>query len=348
MLTTPTHPDVTGRLDTARAGALLDHVVATAREYDQPVHAESPGRVELDTGIGRIRLRANDRALHIRISAATEANAFMLRESVVARIEGVDAALLGGLAWSDALPERDLPPNFRAGRVVGVAPLGPAFWRLEVEAPDLAAFAREGIHLRLVLPPRGRPPAWPGVDASGRVRWPEGPDAPHVAVYTIRRVDPETGRMTLDAYRHGRGPTCAWLAHARPGDAVGLMGPGGGWMPDARHLTLAGDETALPAIARILEDAAPGTTGTALLETADRAGELPVAAPPGIALHRLSRAAGERLEDALDALPLGPEGARHVWFAAEKRRAGPVRRRLREERGLARGEVTVAGYWVDR
>ncbi len=349
MVTSPSgHPDVTGRLATRRAGLVLDQVVAACHEIDYPVRDARPRAVALDTGIGVIHFTARPAELGIRIAADSAANAFMLRESVLARIEALDPALVPAVAWSAPLPGPGLPPNFRVARVLGVTAPCPSFRRVEISAPDLAPFARDGLHLRLALPPAGRRPVWPGIDAAGRTRWPSGPDALHIAVYTIRRVDPAAGTMTVDAFHHGRGATCAWIDAARPGDPLGLVGPGGGWYPRAPHLTLAGDETALPAIARILDAAAPGTTGTALVEVDDAGAAPPIQAPPGIALRLLSRARGECLEDDLARLDLGPAGGRHVWFAAEKARAQAMRRHLRDARGLQSAESTVAGYWVDR
>lgn len=344
----PVFPDIIGRLRTDRAEALLDGVVEACLSYDMPVADARPVRVDLESGMGRIRLLAGEADLRIRISAASAANAFMLRESVVARIEGVDAGLLPALRWTGDLPADGLPPNFRIGHVCSVERCGPLFWRLSIEAADLAPFARDGLHLRLALPRRGRSPVWPRVDASGRIRWPEAPDDLHVAVYTIRSVDPAAGILTVDVFRHGRGPTCAWLSEARAGDAVGLLGPGGGWLPEARHLTLAGDETAFPAIARILEEADPATTGTALLEMTQAGDCPPFKTPPGVDVRILSRAAGESLERELERADLGQPPDRHVWFAAEKRRATAMRRVLREHRGVARDESYVAAYWADQ
>lgn len=344
----PGFSDVIGHVATGRAAALLDGVVDACRSYDMPVTDARPARVEVETGMGRIQLAAGAADMAIRISASSAANAFMLREAVVARIEEVDATLLPGLRWSGALETDGLPPNFRAGRVRSVEAAGPLFWRLVIEAADLVPFARDGLHMRLALPRRGREPVWPRVDAAGRTRWPEAPDDLHVAVYTIRGVEPASGTLTVDAFRHGRGPTCAWLGEASAGDPVGILGPGGGWLPDARHLTLAGDETAFPAIARILGEADPATTGTVLLEAAHGLDCPPVKAPPGVVVRVLCRASGERLERELERVDLGPAASRHVWFAAEKRRATAMRRVLRDHRGVTRDESYVAAYWVDQ
>jgi NADPH-dependent ferric siderophore reductase len=80
----------------------------------------------------------------------------------------------------------------------------------------------------------------------------------------------------------------------------------------------------------------------------DHAAECPdIAAPPGLAVHRLERSAGQTLEHALASADLGPAGARHVWFAAEKRRASAMRQFLRQKRNVDRAESYVAAYWSD-
>ncbi len=60
-----------------------------------------------------------------------------------------------------------------------------------------------------------------------------------------------TVSIAVDFVHHGdEGVAGPWAAAARPGDTIGLFGPGGGYAPNPaadRHL-LAGDTSALPAI----------------------------------------------------------------------------------------------------
>ncbi|MBP0645057.1 siderophore-interacting protein, partial [Mycobacterium tuberculosis] len=54
--------------------------------------------------------------------------------------------------------------------------------------------------------------------------------------------------------------------NAKPGGIVGMTGPGGGSVEDAGRYLLVGDETALPAIGRILETLPAGAEATVILE----------------------------------------------------------------------------------
>ena len=90
------------------------------------------------------------------------------------------------------------------------------------------------------------------------------PGAPHVRTYTVRRIDRDGTALDVDLVAHGTtSPSARWLAQVRPGDPLTVLGPDemsagrlGGieWRPGAASsILIAGDETALPAIAGIVE-----------------------------------------------------------------------------------------------
>jgi NADPH-dependent ferric siderophore reductase len=117
----------------------------------------------------------------------------------------------------------------------------------------------------------------------------------------------------------------------------------------AGWLLLAGDETALPAISRILAAADPGARGIALLEVAGPEEEQPLSAPPGVDVRWLHRSGAEPGEDllteAVAALPR-PEGEDlFAWVGAESATVRAVRADLRGRWGLRRGEHHAIGYW---
>ena len=334
----------TGRIGIEDPVAFLSRVAAYCETYDLPFEGTRSERLTITTEIGAIDMRASRDGLSVDLAAPNDGALHMLRETVATQLDLLDPARVSMLGWHGDIAPGRFPPNFRLATVLSVTALGRSFWRLEVGGDDLTPFAHGGLHLRLALPTRGASAAWPILNQRGRTEWPS-PDDLHVAVYTVRSIDPVTSRTVIDIFRHAGGRTCDWISAARSGEEIGMIGPGGGWYPDADHLVIAGDETALPAIARILDHAAPDTTGTAIVEVNGAFDYPPLTVPPGMTLRILDRSQGSDLETALAEADLGADGARHVWFAAEKSRAAAVRHDLRARRGVARSESYVTGYW---
>ena len=333
-----------GQFRIAEPRAFLERVARYCEAYDLPVDALRTGALEIRTDLGAIRMQSVRGGLSIQLTAPNDGALHTLRETVAFQIEMLEPDCQAALDWHGEIAQGRLPPNFRVAQVVSVAALGRSFWRLVVEGDDLQPFARDGMHIRLALPARGTPPRWPHLNERGRTVWP-APEDLHVAVYSVRDFDVRTGRLTIDIFRHAGGRTSDRVGSATRGEALGLIGPGGGWFPDADHLVIAGDETALPAISRILENAGGHVIGTASVEIEGAFDCPPLSAPPGMTLRVLDRADGSSLEAALAEVDLGAEGARHIWIAAEKGRCAAIREDLRDRRGVTRRESYVTGYW---
>ena len=79
---------------------------------------------------------------------------------------------------------------------------------------------------------------------------------PELRWYTIRSLRPDVREIDVGFVLHGdAGPGSRWAGAARPGDEVGFRAGKATYVPpdgDGRRL-LAADETALPALAAILE-----------------------------------------------------------------------------------------------
>jgi NADPH-dependent ferric siderophore reductase len=215
---------------------------------------------------------------------------------------------------------------------------------------DPAAVAALQPTVNVLVPRVGDPsPRWPALARDGRIVWPTGSHGISLRSYTARRQDPATGEVDVDFVLHGDGPAAAWAAAAGPGALLGVGGSGPLGFTPAPTLLLAADETALPAVSRILAEVPPQTRGIALLEVADAAEEQPLAAPSGVELrwlHRDGTPPGEStlLVDAVAALDR-PDGAVFAWVAAESATVRAVRADLRGRWGLSRAEHHAIGYW---
>lgn len=327
-----------------------EEVEAFARNLSEfcKTHVTPDRVVTVDLGAGGIELRWSGNEAAIRLEAALEAGLQNLRDTLAHMLDTVREGLSANLRWE---AEGDLagrlPPNFRLGRVRHARRIAPRFTRLRIEAEDLAYLNQTGLHLRLLQPKDPENPLWPRLLPNGRTGWP-GAGHLHMPVYTIRRIDPGAGWLDVNVFLHGNGPTCAWAQAVRPGVAVGLSGPGGGWLPQGRHLCLGGDETALPVIARILEQAAPDSHGVALIEVGDAAEIQPVSAPAGVELVWMVRHRDPGLRESFTRAAARAHAAdpgAEILFGGEKDDALAIRAALRESFGRLPGTISTSAYW---
>ena len=202
-------------------------------------------------------------------------------------------------------------------------------------------------HVKLFFPPPGASrPVLPTVTEQGIAFDPSLP-RPVARDYTPRHYNRAANELDIEFVLHGEGPAVSWARNARVGDALGLGGPrGSAILPEGLDwLLLIGDETALPAIARRLEEATPGERILAVMEV-DSADAIPEIATQARAdLTWLRRDAGEGgLPEAVERLGL-PGGEGFAWAAGEYAAIRRVRQRLIEVQGLDRQRIRASSYW---
>jgi len=226
--------------------------------------------------------------------------------------------------------------------------------RITLGGGALAGFPsdRQGSHVKVFIPRPGQhKPALPQLTENGPL-WPPADERPFARTYTIRRFNADKGELDVDFVLHGdHGPASAWANNAKPGDWIGIAGPGGrGPIPaDADWYLLVGDETAIPAISAHLETLPATARGVALIEVANAAEEQQISYQAEITLtwlHRNGVAAGQssQLIDAVRQVEWR-EGSPFAWVAAEAKATQAVRNYLRQERGLARSQVEATPFW---
>ncbi len=166
----------------------------------------------------------------------------------------------------------------------------------------------------------------------------------------MRSWDAEARELTVDFVVHGdEGLAGPWAAAAKPGEEIHFLGPGGAYLPEAGadwHL-LAGDESALPAIAASLARMPEGARVHAFIEVAgpEERQELTVPAGAEITwLHRDGAPVGRELVAAVRALDF-PAGRVQAFVHGEAGFVKELRRLLRVERGIPREDLSISGYW---
>jgi NADPH-dependent ferric siderophore reductase len=245
---------------------------------------------------------------------------------------------------------RRAPPPFKQVEVRKVEPVTPRLARVTLTGPALEGYeaAEPAASVRLLLPER----------ESGElvmVQWtgnefllPDG-RRPAIRTFTPLTFDGDAHSLDLEIVLHGSGRASDWARTAQTGAPAALSGPGRGYAvdADAPAFFLAGDETALPAIAQLLASLPSDTPVDVHVE---------IGAPEArLALDDHPRASVTWYDSVPDAPPGSAlvaavhaaeivDGAR-VWAAGEAAAMQRIRRYMFEERGIARPLTTVRGYW---
>ncbi|MFT4229013.1 MAG: siderophore-interacting protein [Microbacterium sp.] len=259
-------------------------------------------------------------------------------------------------------PEAIFPITTRRLAVLRVADVTPGMRRVTIGGPALAAHVADNgapvaafrspgwdDEFKLVLPDPVTGAFTAPVQADGTLDWPPGAFS-DTRTYTVRRWDEAAGEIDIDVVRHGAGPATTWAYRCAPGDPIHIAGPKMAFgIPDVEWMLVAGDETALPAIARLLEELPAGRRADVFIEVGqqDHIQDLRTRADAEITwLSRGGRPAGTTtlLFDALRAAPWRSDDV-FVWVAGETLTLVPIRRWLRGDKGLAKERVEVAGYW---
>lgn len=330
------------------AARMIDHLA----EHDIAFENRD-GLMVAKLPFGTSSLAVEPDALKIRVEADDKGNLEMLRSVVASHVIEFAGDIALTIVWSGHESDGGTLANFREVRLKAAITLTPHMRRLTFTGDNIARFVNDDeLHVRLYFPPEGlAKPEWPWPAPDGRILWPEPDRRPATRYYTIRRIDLQTREIDIDFVVHDHaGPGSAFAVNAKAGAICGMAGPLGRGIRPARWLLLAGDETALPAIARTLEKLPATATGQTFIEVADRSEEVPLVAPSGVAirwLHRADRPAGttQLLIDAVKAVQWPDHGEVFAWVACEAQALKALRNHLRDERKLSRDQHLAVAYW---
>ncbi len=214
--------------------------------------------------------------------------------------------------------------------VVRVDTLSPHFRSVTFKGEALADFNSASFddHVKFIL------------DAGAGV----GGASPVMRDYTPRRFDRAARELTIEFALHGDGPAANWSAQVQPGQRATIAGPRGSFIIplDYDWHLFAGDETALPAISRRLEELPAGARAIVLAQVDDPADRREFASAANVTVQWLGH--GDELIAALRSLDL-PPGEGYAWCAGEARVVAELRRILVSEKGHDRHAIRAAAYW---
>lgn len=241
------------------------------------------------------------------------------------------------------------PLRVRRLQVLHRRHLSPHFVRIGLGGQELQGFVSASFddHLKLMLPSTPDAELVLPVAGPDGISLPPGAPRPLMRDYTPRHYNAAAGELLIDFALHDGDATAAgWASRAQPGQAVGIGGPRGSFVIPLDwdwHL-LIGDETALPAIARRLEELPAGARAIVLVETSDPADRLPLDTRAELHTHWLQRGAGDSLAEAVRRLRL-PPGEGYAWAAGEAAAIAATRQVLVGTHGLPKERIRASAYW---
>ena len=228
--------------------------------------------------------------------------------------------------------------------VLRVVDITPRMRRITLGGPELAGFISLGSddHVKLMFPQNAAEQAAlesPGFNIKG-----DGPQ-PAMRDYTPRRYNLDTGELDIDFVLHGDGPASTWAAQAAPGQHLYIGGPRGSMIvPDMfDSYLLIGDETALPAIGRRLEELPAGRRVLAVIEIDNPAERQALHSAAEVEVIWVVRGRDDLLETVRN-LKL-PGGTLYSFVATETKLSRQLRRVLLDTHQVDEAFLKAVAYW---
>ncbi|MBV4506009.1 siderophore-interacting protein [Pseudomonas sp. BW13M1] len=226
--------------------------------------------------------------------------------------------------------------------VLRVTELTPRMRRITLGGAELAGFTSVGTddHIKLLFALTAEEQQ--AIDARNLGR--DGGARPTMREYTPRRIDLVNNQLDIDFVLHGDGPASTWAAQAAPGQTLDIAGPRASMVvPDIfDSYLLIGDETAIPAIARRLEELPAGRQVLAVIQIEDEQERQALTSKAQVEVIWVRRHQEDVLER-LKHLAL-PQGRLYGWVALEKTLTRQAKALLLEK-GVSEDTLKAAAYW---
>ncbi|HVK51490.1 MAG TPA: siderophore-interacting protein [Pseudoxanthomonas sp.] len=174
---------------------------------------------------------------------------------------------------------------------------------------------------------------------------------PEMRDYTPRLYDADANTLIVDFVIHEGGVASAWAEQAEPGQTIEIGGPRGSRIirGDIAEWLFIGDEAAIPAMARFVEELPATARATLLVSIHDDADRQAFESAASIDVRWQLRGEQSPSDVALlDAAlaEFAPKPGCFVWVATEVQVARALRRSLIERHTVSARWIKVAGYWT--
>ncbi|MER5259359.1 siderophore-interacting protein [Streptomyces sp. NPDC002855] len=257
------------------------------------------------------------------------------------------------------------PYHFFDVHVLRTEYVTPSMIRVALGGADLARMASAGRdqRIKVFLPHPGQDaPVLPDTTGGDAADWYADwcaldPDVRGIMrTYTTRELRRDPDELIVDFAVHGAtpspsdGPATSWARSAGPGARIGVLAPiedeNGAYdfrpPQDTDWVLLTADESALPAVAAILETLPPATPTRVWIEVHDLADQQELPTKADAEITWLTQEGST--PSAIRAAEL-PSGTPYAWVTGESATVKAVRRHLVSDRAFDRKRISFSGYW---
>lgn len=235
-----------------------------------------------------------------------------------------------------------MKPKLRLTQVHTVQDLGPHMRRIVLRGDDLKDFpvGQESAHVKVIVPQPGE--TKPKLEFNfGAKKW--------IRSYTVRAFDAKQHRLTIDfSVNNHSGIVADWAVQARPGDYLGIGGPGPVKHTDFSadwHL-IVGDFSALPALAATIEKLPTNSKGYVLAQVPTVQDQQHIDIPPNMNFQWIVNSDVSRNEllkhiqkiDWMDGQPA-------IFIASEESQMKAMHGYVKTQPGYTTAKTYASGYW---
>ncbi|MBA4696213.1 MAG: siderophore-interacting protein [Legionella sp.] len=205
-------------------------------------------------------------------------------------------------------------------------------------------------HVKLFFPEPGQSkPRLPHFNPNGSLNT-SGLGNTAIRDFTPRNYNKDKNELEIQFFIHAddvgeHGPAARWAINAKPGDLIGVGGPKGSLIIPAEleWFLMLGDETALPAISRRLEELPATAVVTVMVETACIQAPVHFKTQAKLNTHWVDKNSHTLFQSFSEwALP---KGDGFIWAAGEFSSLKPIYNQLVQANTLDKSRFKISSYW---
>ncbi len=245
----------------------------------------------------------------------------------------------------------EYPIKIRRLDVLGREYVTPKMVRLRLGGNQIEGFESHQAdeHVKLVFPDPETGETRVPVRDGDHLDWPR--PFPPTRDYTIRSYDREAGEIEIDFVVHNGGLASTWAQECEIGSHIWVAGPRPSLIvPEAFGFhVVVGDETALPAIGRWVEELPETVRAVVGIEIADDSEKQDLNAHDGVEIHwlvRQGKPAGSTplMADFVSGVTLPKDTHTYLFAAGEAGCLKPIRTWAKAN-GVGKRQGDISGYW---